>query len=114
MDNEIAAAQKQNGATIVNVRDLDYFQDLEGVLALSSYLELVISTVTTAYCLGTASGVVTWQLQWRLAYTALGDDAHCGWPRVWGFVREPSETRSQPVATTAAALRIWARDSRRS
>jgi tetratricopeptide (TPR) repeat protein len=112
VQDDVLMAKQQFGADIRTVPDLDLFDDLEGVLALSAGLDLVISSGTSAYCLAAAYGIETWQLQWRLAYTAFGDDAHCVWPRARGFVREPGESWSRPITEAASALKTWLRDRR--
>ncbi|MBM3546926.1 MAG: tetratricopeptide repeat protein [Alphaproteobacteria bacterium] len=114
VDAEIAEARARFGVDIGVVPQLDLFQDIEGVLALGAGLDLVLASATSAYFPVAASGVESWQLQYRLAYYSFGDDADCLWPRARGFVREPGEDWSKAIAAAAAALTAWAADRRRA
>lgn len=111
--HEIATAKRQCGAEIAIVPELDLFNDLEGVLALGSLLDLVIASGTSASYFPPACGIEAWQLQWRLAYLALGEDTYCFYPRARGFVREPGESWSRPIAEAASALEGWSSAFRR-
>ncbi len=109
--DEIADAESRFGAAIHRCPGLDLFSDLEGVLALSSGLDLTISTITTAHVLGAASGTPTWLLLSRLDYYALGQDRHPWLPSTRGFVREVGSDWSAPISAAAGMLEGWVAES---
>ncbi len=103
-EDELTAAESRLGTAVNRCPGLDLFDDLEGVLALSSALDLIISTITTAHVPGAAAGTPTWLLLSRLDYYALGADRHPWLPATRGFVREVGSDWSIPIAAAAMAL----------
>jgi tetratricopeptide (TPR) repeat protein len=97
------AAHPDHAVTVFD--DLDLMNDLEDVLALSSQLDLMISTATSSYCLPAAAGVETWQLLARIDYLGFGTDTNPCCPRSRGFIRYPGQSWAGPVADLAQALK---------
>ncbi len=112
---ELVQARRQSGADIVALDSLDLFGDLEGGLALGACLDLVISTVTSAYCLPAAAGTETWHLRSQLDYLGFGEDRYVLCPTSTGFVRKADEGWQRPVSALAEALhrRVATRTMRR-
>ena len=102
---EIAEAESRFGIEISKLADLDLFDDLEGGFALGACLDLVISTITTAHCMASATGTETWLLQSRIDYMAFGQSGYPSWPKCLGFVRFPHENWTRPIGLAAEALR---------
>lgn len=102
--DEIADAEARFGVAIHRCPGLDLFSDLEGVLALSSGLDLIVSTITTAYILGAAAGTPTWMLLPELDYGALGQPRYPWLPSTRGFVRRIGADWSGPIEAVARAL----------
>ncbi|MEX0717022.1 MAG: tetratricopeptide repeat-containing glycosyltransferase family protein [Planctomycetaceae bacterium] len=61
-EEEILAAERESGVTIHRWEDLDLKDDLEGIAALTSELDLVISAPTLVVELAGALGVPAWRL----------------------------------------------------
>jgi Flp pilus assembly protein TadD len=89
---------------IIAFDDLDLMNDLEGVLALGSQLDLVISTATSAYCLPAATGTETWLLLARISYLSFGQSDGLCCPRSRGFIRDPGQSWAGPVEQVVEAL----------
>lgn len=102
---EIAAAERETGARIHRMPGLDLFSDLEGTLALSSALDLAITTITTAHAFPAAAGIETWLLRPMSDYFALGHDHYPWYPRTRCFVRPAGQDWRGPLAAVAEALR---------
>ena len=101
---EIAEAEARFGADIAQFKDIDMFNDLEELLALSSQLDLVLSTATTAYMLAAAAGVEIWLLMSRLNYRLFGADKDYLCSRSRAFIRMPGETWTPAIEALAKAL----------
>lgn len=105
---ELRMAEAMAGIEIHHMPDLDLLDDLEGVLALSAGLDLIVSTCTSAYMLGAAAGVTTWLLKPRMYYLDLGQAGAPWFPETRGFLREPGESWERPMRAAAAMLREYA------
>jgi Flp pilus assembly protein TadD len=103
-EQEIAAVESRLGVAIARP-DVDLFNDLEGVLALSSQLDLVIATTTTAYTLAAACGVETWLLMASFDYRSFGMRMEPLTPRCRGFIREIEDAWQVPLESIAKELR---------
>jgi hypothetical protein len=103
---ELAEAARAFGVQIHRMPGLDLFNDLDGTLALSAALDLVISTGTSAYAFPAVAGVETWLLRPRDDYPhSLGQDHYPWFPQTRGFVRVLGEDWERVMMETAAALR---------
>jgi tetratricopeptide (TPR) repeat protein len=110
---ELSAAEARFGVQIHRMPGLDLFNDLEGVIALSAGLDLIVSTITTAHIPGACCGVETWLLMVRTDYFALGRD-HCPWmPNTRGFLRLPGKGWEGAISAAGEALRQLADATRR-
>lgn len=102
---ELDEVRRRFDADIASFSDLDLMDDLEGALALGSCLDLVISTVTSAYALPAAAGVETWHLRSELGYLGFGEDRYVFCPRSRGYVRAADEGWANAVLRIATDLR---------
>jgi len=102
---ELSAAESRFGVQIHRMPGLDLFGDLEGVIALSAGLDLIVSTITTAYIPGACCGVETWLLMVRADYFALGQDHYPWFPSTRGFVRFLAERWDEVIQAAGEALR---------
>ncbi|WP_261845147.1 capsular polysaccharide export protein, LipB/KpsS family [Aliamphritea ceti] len=70
-DEELEWVEKQYPGKLINFSDLDQYNDFEGVAALMSCLDLIISPATTVVELAGALGIPTWlfsnssEIDWR-------------------------------------------------
>jgi len=102
--DEIAEVSARFGVDIAQFDDIDMFNDLDGLLALSSQLDLVLATATTAYVLAGAAGTEILHLMARTNYTLFGAGREPLSPRSRAFVREPGETWDPAIEALARAL----------
>ncbi len=102
---ELDRVRRDFGIAIASPGDLDLFNDLEGGLAFGSGLDLIVSTVTSAFCLAAAAGVETWHLGSQLDYLAFGEDRYVICPQSMGFIRKAGESWEAPISALAVALR---------
>ncbi len=64
-EDDISAVQHAFGATVHNFDDLDQFNDLDDVAALSKALDLAISVSTAVAAITAGVGTPTWVVSWR-------------------------------------------------
>ena len=81
-EDDIERVRSVLGTTVHKFPDLDLLDDLEGILALSVALDLVISTGTTAFCLPAAAGVPLWLLTPESDFWMLGTGRYPWFPNV--------------------------------
>lgn len=72
VQTEVAAARRDFAVTLPMWADLDLKQDLEGVIALMSRLDLVIAPSSSVGELAAAAGVPTWRCSPAADWTMLG------------------------------------------
>jgi Flp pilus assembly protein TadD len=77
---ELKQIEEMHGVKVVNFEDLDQFNDLEGVAALISQLDMVISAPTVQRTFAGAMGIPTLLMAVTRLWTALGADE-----REWFF-----------------------------
>lgn len=114
---EIEDAERTFGVEIVQFDDIDLFNDMEDILALSSQLDLVVATTTTAYTLAAAAGVETWLLMARFDYRSFGMERDPLSPVSRAFIREQDESWNPAIEAMAQALALHPKrraDPRRS
>ena len=102
---EREAAETQFGIAIQAFSEIDLFNDIEGALGLSSSLDLVISTGTSAYTMAAAAGIETWLLALHNDYFMLGRDDMPWFHLTRGFKRRPGESWSHAIELVGHALR---------
>ncbi|HYD69441.1 tetratricopeptide repeat protein, partial [Azospirillum sp.] len=101
---EIADIERRFGITLHRWPDLDLKDDFEGVAALVSALDLVITAPTAVGELAGALGVPTWRLSWRGDWTALGTQGRPWFPAMRTFLASDGDTLDDVIARAAAAL----------
>lgn len=79
---EIAWARDELGVTIHRPPGLDLRQDLEGVAALSSALDLVVGVSNASFNVAAACGAPAWLVAATDAWTTLGTGAYPWYPQV--------------------------------
>lgn len=102
---ELDEAARLFGRRIYAWNEVDLFSDLEGLLALSSSLDLVISTGSSTYTLPAAAATELWLLLPRNDYLVLGEDRIPWLPHTRGFFREPGHDWTAVIGEIGAALR---------
>ena len=105
---ELDAARERFGVEIHDWSDLDQRNDLEGVAALMTALDLVIGPTTTPQIMAGALGTPTWMLLTEfINWKNLGTD---GWP-MFPSLRPQWRPRGVPwrvvLDQTATRLRDW-------
>ena len=104
-DGEIAFARAALGVEIRTAEGLDLKQDLEGVSALSSALDLVIGVSNASFNLAAACGAPAWLITAPDAWTTLGAATYPWYPQVRMFASRTFgdwETVFQSVADALA------------
>lgn len=104
---EIAALQEQTAFTLHRWDDLDLFDDLETVAALTSCMDLVISANTSVADMSGALGVPTWRFGPVTGTILLGQD-NPPWAPATRYLRlDPMRPASDVVPQLVAGLRSW-------
>ena len=85
---EIENVAKHFGKTIYQWDDLDLRNDLEGVFALASCLDHVVSVTTAPSVMAAAVGTPTSVLMPRSAWTLFGSDEYLIFPRMTPYICE--------------------------
>jgi Flp pilus assembly protein TadD len=104
---EIDDVERRLGTRIHRMPGLDLFHDLEGTVALSASLDLVISATITPYTFPAAAGVETWLLRFESDYMARGPETYAWLRSVRSFVRGGGASWAGPIGEAATALRVW-------
>ena len=79
---EIDLARRDLGVSIQSAPGLDLRQDLEGVAALASALDLVVGVSNASFNLAAACGAPAWLVAAADAWTPLGSDSYPWYPQV--------------------------------
>jgi tetratricopeptide (TPR) repeat protein len=101
---ELAAAKLTFGSEVHVQPELDLFHDLEGVLALGSELDLVLSTTSSAFCLPAMAGVRSWLLMHSSDYIRLGASDVPWFPSTRVFLRSTTEGWDETLAEMSDSL----------
>ncbi|WP_420559158.1 tetratricopeptide repeat protein [Tepidicaulis sp.] len=103
VDDELKRAEEKTGR-VVHQADLDLFNDLDGVAALTASLDLVISAGTSAADMAGAVGTPTFIYTPAFHPMMLGTD-HLPWyPSMQAFPRKWNEPMAEVVDKITAAL----------
>ncbi|MEI6414957.1 MAG: protein arginine N-methyltransferase, partial [Pseudomonadota bacterium] len=95
--DELIAAEAQFGVTLHRPPGLDLCNDIDGVAAMITALDLVIGAGTVVTVLAGALGVPTWRYASAPAWIQLGTD-HLPWmPSVKLFIKNHPETDWEPM-----------------
>ena len=103
-DGEIAFARAALGVEIRTAEGLDLKQDLEGVSALSSALDLVIGVSNASFNLAAACGAPAWLITAPDAWTTLGAATYPWYPQVRMFASRTFGDWETVFQSVAAAL----------
>ena len=104
-ESELAAAEKRFGVEIWRPPGLDLRHDLAGVAALTTALDLVISTGTSVAELAGALGVPAWRLCRPGEWSALGTACRPWFASVRTWSPRADERLTDAVGRAAGALR---------
>lgn len=109
-ETELTEARARLGVELHRYPEVDYFDDLDEVSALTSALDLVI-TVRTAVCFEAAAlGVETWQVLYGSDWQTHGTGENPWLPAIRRFPRTASTSWEQLFAEVALRLREWLSD----
>jgi hypothetical protein len=97
-------AARAMGAGLYQPPGLDLTNDLEGALALSAALDLVIGVCNASTNLAAAAGTPAWYLFPPVAWPALGSGRHPWFARTRGFAAKTLGDWSGALEDMAAAL----------
>ncbi|WP_186396869.1 lipopolysaccharide assembly protein LapB [Stappia sp. TSB10GB4] len=104
---EIAALQERTAFTLHRWDDLDLFDDLETVAALTSCMDLVISANTSVADMSGALGVPTWRFGPVTGTILLGQD-NPPWAPATRYLRlDPERPAADIVPRLVADLQTW-------
>jgi tetratricopeptide (TPR) repeat protein len=102
---ELDAVREQLSVTVHRFADVDYFDDLDEVAALTGALDLVISARTTVSWLSAALGVPTWQFSGGGDWRGLGTSAVPWMPGITRFQRTWDEPWERVISRIVRRLR---------
>jgi len=108
--DELAEAFQSSGVRITDFTELDQFNDIDGVAALMSALDLVITVGVTVGELAGALGRPVWKLSRKSNWTMLGTDASPWYPATRIFIQENVGDWSGPVGRIASLLKNGANE----
>jgi tetratricopeptide (TPR) repeat protein len=101
---ELAAAEAAFGVAIKNWDDLDQFDDLDGVAALVSGLDLVLAPDNSVGELSAALGRPVWRLDSGADWSAFGTGARPWQPSMQLFQRRPGTSWADLIEVVGRAL----------
>lgn len=102
-----------SGHPVEVLDDLDTTDDLDGVAALVSQLDLVIAPSSTLVWVACGTGRPIWMLYNHPIFLNLGLERFPGFPSLRGFSKQFVQPWGHVVEQTRAALREWIDDWRR-
>jgi len=95
--DELAAAFQSTGVRIADFTDLDQFNDLDGVAALMTALDVVITPCTSVGELAGALGRPVWKLSRKTNWTMLGTGTSPWYPATRIFIQEKVGDWTSPI-----------------
>lgn len=98
---------KESGHAVEVLEELDTTDDLEGVTALVSQLDLIIAPSSTLVWIACGTGRPIWMLYNHPIFLNLGLDRFPGFPTLRGFPKPLLDPWDEAVDRTRAALREW-------
>jgi len=107
-DAELEAARVRFGVALHRFHEIDYFDDLDEVAALTVALDLVISAPTTVSIQTPALGVETWQLSYGVDWQTHGTDRNPWLPAMTRFQRRWDQSWTDVLCEIAARLHVRA------
>ena len=109
---ELDEIRRKFGIDAHRFDEVDYFDDLDEVSALTSALDLVISAPTTVSVLSAALGVETWQLSFGCDWQTHGTDSNPWFPSMVRFQRRWDQTWPQSLQEVEMQLHKRVKASR--
>jgi len=103
-DADIRAIEERFGTRIHQFSDLDLFNDLEGILALSAALDMAITTGGTALCFPAAAGTPLWLLIPESDFWIFGTQAYPFFPSVRIYKHRRAMPWADAIGRIAADL----------
>jgi len=103
--DELTEAQRSCGVKITDFMDLDQFNDIDGVAALMSTLDLVIAVGTSVAELAGALGCPVWKLQRTRSWPMLGTDHSPWYPATRMFIPQAGADWSGVIGHVGSLLR---------
>ncbi|HZM44614.1 MAG TPA: tetratricopeptide repeat protein [Burkholderiales bacterium] len=104
---ELARAREIFGGAVHEIREIDMFNDLDEVAALTRALDLVVSAPTAVSVLSAALGVPTWQLHHGTDWQMHGAERHPWLRSLRRFQRGLYQPWEEVMATVAGELQAW-------
>jgi tetratricopeptide (TPR) repeat protein len=103
-ENDLVTAQRDFGVQVHNFENLDMYNDLDDVAALSAALDVAISVTTVAATITAGVGTPTWHLAIR---QGIADSVlhRLRGPAVESFMRDYDESWQKAIAAVAERLR---------
>ena len=101
------AELKESGHEVEVLDGLDTTDDLEGVTALVSQLDLIIAPSSTLVWIACGTGRPIWMLYNHPIFLNLGLDRFPGFPSLRGFPKSLLDPWDDAVDQARAALRAW-------
>lgn len=101
---EIVTAEEALGVSIIRWTDLDTTNDLDGLAALMTALDLVITAPTSVGELAGALGVPVWRCGWSDDWAMLGTTGRPWYPTMLTLLVEPDEPLDAAIDEAAGLL----------
>jgi tetratricopeptide (TPR) repeat protein len=102
---ELADARSRFGVKLHRYADVDYFDDLDEVAALTCALDLVVTAPTTVSVQAAALGVETWQMSFGADWQTLGTQRNPWLPATVRYERRRDQSWDEMLSRVAADLR---------
>lgn len=100
---DLTWALQNQGVQIHDFKDLDLYEDIEGITALTASLDLVISVATAVSTIAVGVGTPNWELTWR--QSTWSNMIHCpSGPGTSRFYRNTNETWQNAIFDAAEQL----------
>ncbi|HYD68020.1 hypothetical protein [Azospirillum sp.] len=103
-DAEVEAVEARFGVRLHRFPDLDLTNDLDGLAALMSGLDLVLTVPTSVGDLAAALGVAVWRGGWDDDWAMLGTGRRPWYPSMRLFLAAPGDGLDEPIRAMTAAL----------
>jgi Flp pilus assembly protein TadD len=107
---DLAVLREKAGIDVHSFADLDLFNDIEDVLALSAALDLVVATGTTAFTLPAAAGTPVWLAVPESDYFMFGTDRYPWFPSIKVYAHPYQVPWPATIKRIADDLAGWLRE----
>jgi tetratricopeptide (TPR) repeat protein len=109
---ELAQAEEQFGVRLHQFPEVDLFNDLEEVAALTGALDLVITAPTAVSVMAAALGIPTWRMSYGPDWQLHGTNRNLWHPSMVIFGRRWDQSWDEVIAIVGSALARFAADSK--